>query len=81
MRKFLHKTFAVTMVMGGIAYAAVAAYRKYKEKAEHYEMQKLVPGAYQCSYYKDGVKYMAIADTEEKALERAKEVCASDDKK
>lgn len=80
MRKLLRKTFGLTLLLAGVG-AGCYAFKKYKENAEHYEMQKLAPGCFQCSYYKDGVKYMAIADTEEKALERAKESCVVDDKK
>lgn len=80
MKHLLRKTLGLTMLLA-CAGAGYLVCKKYKENAEHYEMQKLAPGCFQCSYYKDGIKYMAIADTEEKALERAKESCAVDDKK
>ena len=79
MRNLLRKTFGLTLLLAGVG-AGCYAFKKYKENAEHYEMQKLAPSCYQCSYFKNGVKYMAIAETEEKALERAKADCAADDK-
>lgn len=69
MKKLSKLLFLVAIVGAG-----VAGYNVYKKKAERYEITKIGDHAYQCVYSKEGKETWAIAETYEKALEKAKKI-------
>lgn len=79
MKHLIKKTCGLLALLA-CAGAGYCAYKRYSDTRVHWEVSEIAKGIFQCSYYVGDKKYMALADSADEALEKAKGYAASDEK-